>query len=79
MIKNNYTILTIIFFAFSYASLAQDVINISGHEDCATRLEIETRKVVGPTNAPSGYGAVQEFVNNAKEDLYHIEDEHHSV
>jgi len=55
------------------------MLDITGYADCTNRLEIETKKNVGPTTAPMSYGQVQEFANNPKHNLHFMENENHSV
>lgn len=70
---------SLFFISFQHIILAQSSLGIQGHADCNTRLIIETQKTVGPSSSPFGYGEVQEFSNNSKDDLYFIENENHSV
>ena len=58
---------------------AQDTLDIVNHADCNTRLSIETRKTIGPTNAPKGYGDILEFKGNKRSDIHFMEKESHTV
>ena len=79
--SNNYFILlcSLFFISFQSSIFAQASLNIQGHADCKTRLMIETKKTLGPSASPLGYGNIQEFSHNAKDDLYFMENENHSV
>lgn len=78
-IKQTFFLLFLLFIVVQKPILAQTTLDIQGHADCKTRLSIETKRTLGPSSAPLGYGKMQEFSNNAKDDLYFIENENHSV
>lgn len=69
-----------IFMTIGLNLLAQDeLLDVTGHADCKDMLSIDIRPIVGPTNAPLGYGELLEFSANPKESVYFIEKEHHTV
>lgn len=69
-----------LFIAIGFTGLAQEaILDVTGHADCKDMLSIETRRIVGPTNAPLGYGNILEFSGNDKESVHFIEKEHHTV
>ena len=61
------------------AQISNDTLDINGHADCTTRLSIETRKTIGPTTSPNGYGEVLEFSRNDSKSLHFMERENHTV
>jgi outer membrane protein OmpA-like peptidoglycan-associated protein len=72
-------LLILMFVPTQNSIFAQATLDIQGHGDCKTRLTIETKRTLGPSSSPLGYGDVQEFSKNSKDDLYFMENENHSV
>lgn len=62
-----------------FAQKEKDTLNIGGHGDCVSRLEIETRRTIGPTTSPVGHGAILEFNKNPKTSLHFMEQENNAV
>lgn len=77
--KHYLFLLNCLFIIIQSPVFAQVTLDIQDHADCKTRLTIETKKTVGPSSAPLGYGEEQEFSRNSKNDLYFMENENHSV
>lgn len=55
------------------------LLDINNHADCNSMMQIETRRTVGPTTSPQGYGSKLEFKNNSREELYFMEKENNTV
>jgi len=73
---------SILLFLFGLAPsllFAQSTLDISGHNDCENLLTITTKRTVGPTTAPEGFGEKREFSNNPKQSIHFMENENNSV
>jgi len=55
------------------------LLEVNNHADCDSMMQIETRRTVGPTTSPQGYGAKLEFKNNSRTDLHFMEEENNTV
>ncbi len=66
--------------AFGMTTFAQDnVLEVNNHADCESMLTIETKRTLGPTTSPVGYGTEQEFKHNSRNDRHFMEQENNSV
>jgi len=54
-------------------------INIKQNSDCSTALSVSTTSILGPTNAPEGYGKIHEIKDNPKTGSIYFEKENNSV
>lgn len=78
--KQLYLILILIFTVLGVnRGQTVDTLVINNHADCPDRLKIETRKTIGPTTSPNGYGKDLEFSRNARESVHFMEKEGNTV